>query len=785
MRGADALVRALERAGVDTVFGIPGGACLPIYDALYDSPIRHVLMRHEAAAGHAAEGYARASGKVGVAIGTSGPGATNLVTAIADAQMDCTPTLFITGQVKTTLRGTNAFQEADVIGITQPIVKHSIAIERADDSPRRSSTRCTSPRSGRPGPVLIDLPIGHRQRPRARRDARPVPARLPPARAARTAARCGWAAEALAAARRPVLYAGGGVIQADAARGAARVRGGHRRARDDDADGARRVPRVRPELARDARHARPPRGELGDGRGRPDRRHRRPLRRPRDRRDRRVRPAARRSSTSTSTRREIGKIVAVDIPIVGDAKLALEALTRAYEKLDADPGRLDGWWTPHPRLAGRPSARAPEPEDGCADPEATLDALAGRARRRDRDHRRRPAPDVGGQPPAVRRAAPVDHQRRARHDGLRPARPRSAPQAAAPGTPVVCVSGEGSFLMNVQELATAVEEELPVKILLLDNACLGMVRQQQDMFWNGRRSAVDLGASPDWELLARAFGVAVRSIGDTDDVADALAETLAEDGPALLHVRIAPGGQLPADVPPGRSRPGDDRLSRSAAATSLGLVAAERAGSSRKRPSSIRPTKGGSRARNAAASASGGSGSATTGPGSSTSGSAPPPTRAADSIDLGARDQRRQRGRVGRGACSIASTGISSGASRCRRSVASSAASESLSIRSARARGWRRAASTAAARPTSSPACGPPSSLSPREARPAPRPPRPSAARPARRRARRARPSRRRRSRARRARTAPRSDVLDEAELAKFERCTRRIAPTSAASARS
>ena len=131
MRGADALIRALERAGVDTVFGIPGGACLPIYDALHDSPIRHVLMRHEAAAGHAAEGYARATGRIGVAIGTSGPGATNLVTAIADAQMDSTPTLFITGQVKTALRGTNAFQEADVIGITQPLVKHSISIERA------------------------------------------------------------------------------------------------------------------------------------------------------------------------------------------------------------------------------------------------------------------------------------------------------------------------------------------------------------------------------------------------------------------------------------------------------------------------------------------------------------------------------------------------------------------------------------------------------------------------------------------------------------------------------
>ena len=166
MRGADALIGALERAGVETIFGIPGGACLPIYDALHDSTIRHVLMRHEAAAGHAAEGYARASGRIGVAIGTSGPGATNLVTAIADAQMDSVPTLFITGQVKTALRGTNAFQEADVIGITQPIVKHSIAVERPTTSPRRSSTRCGSPpAAARAG--ADRRPQRHRHRPGA------------------------------------------------------------------------------------------------------------------------------------------------------------------------------------------------------------------------------------------------------------------------------------------------------------------------------------------------------------------------------------------------------------------------------------------------------------------------------------------------------------------------------------------------------------------------------------------------------------------------------------------
>ena len=242
MRGADALIGALERAGVETLFGIPGGACLPIYDALHDSPIRHVLMRHEAAAGHAAEGYARASGRIGVAIGTSGPGATNLVTAIADAAMDSVPTLFITGQVKTTLRGTNAFQEADVIGITQPIVKHSIAVERSDDVAQAVVDALRIATSGRPGPVLIDVPNDIAGGP-ARDDTHPSylpgyrPRERPNGRQVRRAA------EALAAARRPVLYAGGGVVNADASEELRDARDAHRRAGHDHADGARRVSR--------------------------------------------------------------------------------------------------------------------------------------------------------------------------------------------------------------------------------------------------------------------------------------------------------------------------------------------------------------------------------------------------------------------------------------------------------------------------------------------------------------------------------------------------------------
>src|SRR3954452_19575480 len=338
MRAADALIAALERGGVDTVFGIPGGACLPIYDALYDSSIRHVLMRHEAAAGHAAEGYARASGRVGVAIGTSGPGATNLVTAIADAQMDSTPTLFITGQVKTALRGTNAFQEADVIGITQPIVKHSIAVERADDVAQAVVDGLHIAASGRAGPVLIDLPVDIANAPaREAAHAPYLPGYRPRARPNGRQVR--WAAEALAASRRPVLYAGGGVVQAggaEALAALARLSGapvtttlmalGAFPASDslwlgmlgmhgtrvanwamDEADlivavGARFDDRVTGALDHFA-------------------------------------PAAKVVHVDIDAT-EIGKNVPAHIPIVADARLALEAIAAAYERLGAEPARL-------------------------------------------------------------------------------------------------------------------------------------------------------------------------------------------------------------------------------------------------------------------------------------------------------------------------------------------------------------------------------------------------------------------------------------------------------------
>jgi acetolactate synthase-1/2/3 large subunit len=554
MRAADALIAALEQGGVDTVFGMPGGATLPIYDALAGSSIRHVLMRHEAGAGHAAEGYARATGRVGVAFATSGPGATNLVTPIADAHMDSVPTVFVTGQVKTALRGTNAFQEADVIGITAPIVKHSIAVERADDAAQAIVDALHLAVSGRPGPVLVDIPSDLASAPaRARthpaRDGLPGhrPRTRPNGRQVRLAAR------AIAAARRPVLYAGGGIVHAGAqdeltalARAAglpvtttlmalgAFPAGDHRwlgmlgmhgtRAANwamDEADlivavGARFDDRVT--------------GALGE-----------------------FAPAAKVIHVDVDPA-EIGKNVAAHIPIVADARHALAAIAADLAGLGADPARLDAWWE---RIRGWQAAHrdAPGGADGPIDPEAALDALQAAT-----GGDAIVTTDVGQHQMWAANRLRFDAPRRWITSGGLGTMGFGLPaalgaQVARPDATVVCVSGEGSLLLNVQELATAAAEDLPVKVLVLDNASLGMVRQQQDMFWGGRRMAVDLGSAPDWAALAAAFGVAGRSVSDPDDVEDAIAATLAEPGPALLRLAIAPEADcLPMFRPGGPAR---------------------------------------------------------------------------------------------------------------------------------------------------------------------------------------------------------------------------------------
>src|SRR5947207_1796421 len=218
MRAVEAIMECLKAEGVDTVFGIPGGANLPTYDALYDAGIRHVQCRHEQGAGHAAEGYAKASGRVGVALATSGPGATNLVTPIADAMMDSVPTVFLTGQVRTELLGTDGFQEADISGITMPVVKHSIMIQDPREIPRAIHDAFHIAGTGRPGPVLVDIPqdLSRADIPYEPVDTIDLPGYQPTTEG--NAKQIRLAAKALANSRRPVIYAGGGVINANASK---------------------------------------------------------------------------------------------------------------------------------------------------------------------------------------------------------------------------------------------------------------------------------------------------------------------------------------------------------------------------------------------------------------------------------------------------------------------------------------------------------------------------------------------------------------------------------------
>ena len=290
MRAVEALMEALKHEGVDVMFGYPGGANLPTYDAIYDAGIKHILVRHEAGGGHAAEGYAKATGKVGVALATSGPGATNLVTPIADAMMDSVPTVFITGQVRTDLLGTDGFQEADITGITMPIVKHSIMIRDPRDIPTAIHEAFHVASTGRPGPVLVDIP---QDLSRADIEYEPIDDVKMPGYQPTTsgnAKQIRLAAKAMANAKQPVLYVGGGVVNANAAeelRDLARV---GQVPRHLHAQRPGRVPGAARAVARNARHARHPRGQLRDGRGRPDRRDRRALRRPHHRQAQRVRP---------------------------------------------------------------------------------------------------------------------------------------------------------------------------------------------------------------------------------------------------------------------------------------------------------------------------------------------------------------------------------------------------------------------------------------------------------------------------------------------------------------
>ncbi|MDA0563084.1 acetolactate synthase large subunit [Streptomonospora sp. S1-112] len=564
MTGAQSLIRSLEHAGVDVVFGIPGGAILPAYDPLYDSVnVRHILMRHEQGAGHAAEGYAYATGRPGVCMATSGPGATNLVTPIADAHMDSVPLVAITGQVATPLIGTDGFQEADICGITMPITKHNYLVKRAEDIPRTIAEAFHIASSGRPGPVLVDIAKDALQTsvdfawPQRLDLPGYRPVTKPHGKQVREAARM------IAESRRPVLYVGGGVLRAGAAQelrvlaeltglpvvttlmargvfpdshpqhlgmpgmhGSVAAVGALQKADLIVALGARFDDRVTGKLDSFAPGASIVHADID--------------------------PA------------EISKNRHADVPIVGDCREVIADLVVAVRNDQAAgrQGDYAAWWAQLDRLREVYPLGYEDPDDGSLSPQHVIRRLGEIV-----------GPDahyVAGVGQHQMWAAQfIGHQKPGSfiNSGGLGTMGFSVPAAlgakvGAPERTVWSIDGDGCFQMTNQELATCAIEGIPIKVAVINNGNLGMVRQWQTLFYEGRYSNTDLQTAPrdarvripDFVRLAEAYGCVGLRCERPEDIDATVEKAMAvDDAPVVVDFTVHPDAMVWPMVGPGIS----------------------------------------------------------------------------------------------------------------------------------------------------------------------------------------------------------------------------------------
>jgi len=550
LRGADILLRCLQAEGVEVVFGYPGGQAITIYDALYNSPLKHVLVRHEQGAAHAADGYARVTGKTGVCIATSGPGATNLVTGIANAYMDSIPMVVITGQVPTHMIGRDAFQEADITGIVMPITKHSFLVERTEDVAQVVKEAFYIANTNRPGPVLIDLPKDTMER-EIEFDG---PAKEMNIRGYRVlkgynTGQVLTAADLINSARRPVIYAGGGVVASNAAdellavaekmqipvtttlMGMGAFSGYHhlylgmlgmhgtRYANyaigECDvllAIGVRFDDRVTGKIAEFAPHAKVIHMDIDAA--------------------------------------EIGKNVCVDVPIVGDVKEILQGLLPRL----VPAGNLREWHETIERWKDENPLSYAGSVEGRIPPQHIIEKISDL---------------TNGE--AIITTEVGQHQMWASHY-YKFRHPRSfvtsgglgtmgfgfpaaiGAKVARPDLPVIDIAGDGSIQMNIQELGTAVQHKLPVIICILNNQYLGMVRQWQTLFYGERYSHTDMTCQPDFVKLAEAYGAVGMRVKYIEEVDEALQKALqVTDGPVIIDFWVDRNTNVYPMVPPGEA----------------------------------------------------------------------------------------------------------------------------------------------------------------------------------------------------------------------------------------